>query len=87
MERMKIGVDVPFFVWMSDFANFVSYLISFGSLVASMWLVVMGVSIHWSVPTAFAILTVIFKLAMSPYVNTKQQLENIVKENDGKEEN
>lgn len=83
---MMIGVDVPFFVWMNDLATFISYMVSFISLVASMWLVVLGYSIHWSVPTSFAILSVMFKLGMSPYVNTKHQLEDMVKTNDEKED-
>lgn len=85
MERMKIGVDIPFFVWMNDLATTISYFVCFGSLITSIWLLGLGLPIHWSAPIVFGILAGLFKAGSAPYTNTKQQLENIVKENDGEE--
>lgn len=85
MERVRIGVDVPIWVWLSDLLVAISYIVSFLSFVVSMWMVYLGYKVWQSSPVIFGIMTLIFLFLSRPYVNTKQTMQELVKHDDEEE--
>lgn len=75
---IKIGVDIPIWVWMSDLTAAISYFVSFLSLITSMWLMAVGVHIHWLAPITFGLFTILFDIQLRPYTNTKSAMQGMV---------
>lgn len=78
MDKIRIGVDMPIWVWLNDLMIAISYLVCFGSLMVSLWLLFAGQPVAWMAPVVFGIFTALFGVQMRPYPSTKETMQGLV---------
>lgn len=84
-KNIKIGIDVPIWVWMSDLLMAGSYAISFASLLVSLWMLYLNQPISWGAPIVFGLMSAFFGIISRPYPHTQQEIQNLVHEDDDKQ--